>query len=68
MSQTQAHEASLQWRVGLLSSTAFRAGAALVPFRGAVLQVLAALAEAPSQVGVGAFVAWLGRVEVECGV
>lgn len=46
---SQAHEASLQWRLGLLSSTAFRTGPALVPFQAQILQILAALADAPSQ-------------------
>ena len=47
----QAHESSLQWRLGLLSSTAFRSGTALLPCKPRILQIVAALADAPSQVG-----------------
>ncbi|KAL4431419.1 hypothetical protein ABPG75_006675 [Micractinium tetrahymenae] len=46
---SKAHEASLQWRLGLLSSTAFRAGAALVAFRPQILQIVTAFSAAPSQ-------------------
>ncbi len=47
----QAHEGSLTWRLGLLSSTAFRSGPALTPFQPRILRIVAALAAAPSQVG-----------------
>lgn len=50
-SAPQVHEASLQWQLGLLSSTAFRTGAALVPFQPRILDIIAALADAPSQAG-----------------
>jgi hypothetical protein len=52
---SQAQEAGLQWRLGLLSSAGFRAGASLAPFRPAVVRIVTALAQAPSQAsGAGA--------------
>ncbi|KAI3424360.1 hypothetical protein D9Q98_009913 [Chlorella vulgaris] len=46
---SKAHEGSLTWRLGLLSSTAFRSGPALTPFQPRILRIVAVLAAAPSQ-------------------
>jgi hypothetical protein len=68
-SSQQAHESSLQWRLGLLSSTAFRAGPALPSLRPAILRVVTALAAAPSQASLREAAGRSGRgvMQLLCG-
>jgi len=46
----QVQEAGLVWQLGLVASTVYHMGAAVLPFRARLLAVLDALLQAPSKV------------------